>query len=357
MFPSISRRQLLILAGSAAVIAACGDDEPAADDTASADVGGADEGSTDAVTSTTPPPAAATAAPATTTGATSDAATHVLTDEFGEVEVPVAPQRVVFMDATTLGNAVALGFPADRIAGVAFGADLDPAEWYGYLADDIDLAALTNVGELAEPNLEAIAAVNPDVIVVLSMWDEVRDELLKLGVPVYTALNGYNSVDEMMELLRDCGDVLGLRPQADELETQFRGRVDGIVAKFEGERPSVNAVRVFDEADIWIQAHPLFDLMEMPRVSPAPPTLFEQLSSEQLTKADADLLWASGSLGIDETQRILEGHPLWPSMNAVTTGMVRYVEDSPWGTDYSYPALVVNLDEIDAGLTAFLESR
>ena len=69
----------------------------------------------------------ATAAPATTAAATGDAATHALIDEFGEVEVPVAPQRVVFMDATTLGNAVALGFPADRIAGVAFGAHLDPA--------------------------------------------------------------------------------------------------------------------------------------------------------------------------------------------------------------------------------------
>ena len=88
-------------------------------------------------------------------------------------------------------------------------------------------------------------------------------------------------------------------------------------------------MRVFDEADIWIQAHPLFDLMEMPRLSPAPPTLFEQLSPEQLPRADADLLWASGSRDFDQTQRILEGHPLWPSMNAVTTGMVRYVEDSP----------------------------
>ncbi len=217
MFPSMSRRQLLILAGSAAVVAACGDDESAADDTGlRRDQQRRRERHRWRSVDEPPPPA--TAAPATTAAA-SDAATHALIDEFGEVEVPVAPQRVVFMDATTLGNAVALGFPADRIAGVAFGADLDPVEWYGYLADDIDLAALTNVGELAEPNLEAIAAVNPDVIVVLSMWDEVHDELLKLGVPVYTALNGYNSVDEMMELLRDCGDVLGLRPRADGLES------------------------------------------------------------------------------------------------------------------------------------------
>ena len=63
------------------------------------------------------------------------------------------------------------------------------------------------------------------MIVVLSMWNEVRAKLLKLGVPVYTALNGYNSVDEMMELLRDCGYVLGLRPQADELETHFAAPV------------------------------------------------------------------------------------------------------------------------------------
>lgn len=34
--------------------------------------------------------------------------------------------------------------------------------------------------------------------------------------------------------------------------------------------------------------------------------------------------------------------------------MVRFIADQPWGTDYSYPALLVILDEIEAGLDAYL---
>jgi iron complex transport system substrate-binding protein len=348
----------MILAGSTAVLAACGDDE--ADNDEAVNRASADESGATAGTTTTAEPAAAggsagsAATPSTTVG--ERARTHVLTDEYGEIEVPVDPRRVVFMDGTTFGNAVALGFAADRIAGVAFGeTDLD--QYYGYLSNAVDLHALVNVGDLTAPNLESIAAADPDLIVVLSLWDESYAALQDLGVPVYTALNGYSSVDEMMELLRDCGDVLGLRPKADELESELRRKVAAIAAKFEGRRPSVNAVRVFAEDDIWIQAHPLFDLMEMPRQAPEPPTLFLELSEEELNLADADLLWVSGSVGLDEARRVVEAHPLWPTMNVVTSGMVRFVEDSPWGTDYSYPALSIIFDEIEAGLTAYLAAN
>jgi iron complex transport system substrate-binding protein len=349
--PHLTRRQLMILAGSTAVLAACGDGEP--DNEEAGDRTSADESAAAMTTATSAAPSSS-ATPGTTV--VGRAITHVLDDEYGEVEVPVNPQRVVFMDGTTFGNAVALGFAPERIAGVAFGAtNLD--QYYGYLSNAVDLHALVNVGDLTAPNLESIAAVDPDLIVVLSLWDESYAALKDLGVPVYTALNGYGTVDEMMELLRDCGDVLGLRSKADQLESALRRNVAAIVAKFEGRRPSVNAVRVFAEDDLWIQAHPLFDLMEMPRQAPEPPTLFLELSEEELNLADADLLWVSGSVGIEEARRVVEAHPLWSTMNAVTSGMVRFVEDSPWGTDYSYPALSIIFDEIEAGLTAYLDAH
>jgi iron complex transport system substrate-binding protein len=339
----VSRRQLLATAagiGTALLAAACSDDE-ATDPPAA----------TGQPSSTEPESASSSSG----TGGTSSATTRTVTDEFGPVDVPVEPQRVVFMDTTTFGNALALGFPVDRIVGVGF-ADVDRSAW-SYLESYTPLAPFADSGDINNPNIEQVAALNPDLIVQLSLFDEQRAQLIEIGPPLYVALNGYGSVDEMMELLRDCGDVLGLSERAAELETTFRARVETIVAKFAGERPAVTAIRVFDEADIWTQAHPLFDLMQLPRQSPPPPELFEQLSPERLVDADADLLWVSGSAGIDASREALESNPLWPSLNAVQTGMVRYVEDQPWGTDYSYPALLLILDEIEAGLDAFLATR
>jgi iron complex transport system substrate-binding protein len=329
----VSRRQLLAAAaglGTALIVVACGDDEAASSSS-----------SATADTDTDTDPATVT--------------TRTVTDEFGPVDVPVDPQRVVFMDTTTFGNALALGFPVDRIVGVGF-ADVDRSAW-SYLESYTPLAPFADSGDINNPNIEQVAALDPDLIVQLSLFDEQRAQLIEIGPPLYVALNGYSSVDEMMELLRDCGDVLGLSEKAAELETTFRAHVETIVAKFAGARPAVTAIRVFDEADIWTQAHPLFDLMQLPRQSPPPPELFEQLSPERLSDADADLLWVSGSAGIDASRAALESNPLWPSLNAVKTGMVRYVEDQPWGTDYSYPALLLILDEIEAGLDSFLAAR
>jgi ABC-type Fe3+-hydroxamate transport system substrate-binding protein len=259
------------------------------------------------------------------------------------------------MDVTTLGNALALGFPVDRIVAAGF-ADDDRAPW-SYLEPYASLASIADSGDINEPNAELVATFDADLIVMLSLFDEQRDQLAKLGTPVYVALNGYNSIDEMMELLRDVGDVLGLSAKAAELEADYRARVDSIVAKFDGRLPSATSIRVFEESEIWTQVPPVLDLMQVPRQTPPSPELFEQLSPERLSEADGDLLWVSGSAGPDASRATLESNPLWAGMDVVQAGMVRYVPDQPWGTDYSYPALVSILDEVEAGLDAWLATQ
>lgn len=340
----LTRRRMLAgvaVLGAAVIVTACGGDDSADDATTS---------------STASDASASLTTPVPTTSAGADAGTtRTVVDEFGEVAVPIDPQRVVFMDQTTLGNALALGFPADRIVGAGF-AGTEPAVW-SYLEPYAPLAQIADAGDINSPNGELVATFDADLIVMLSGFDEQRDVLTKIGPPVYVALNGYNSIDEMMELLRDVGDVLGRSEQAAVLEADFRARVDAVVSKFEGQLPSATAIRVFDESEIWTQAPPIFDLMQLPRQSPPPPELFEQLSVERLAAADGDVLWVSGSAGPEASRAVLESNPLWATMEVVKSGMVRFVPDQPWGTDYSYPALVVILDEVEAGLDAWLAAR
>jgi iron complex transport system substrate-binding protein len=331
----ITRRRLfagVAAIGAVAIVNACGGDDSGA--------------------SSPTPSGGATAAPDTSAGTTG---TRTVIDEFGKVTVPAEPQRVVFMDVTTLGNALALGLPVERIAAAGF-ANNDRAPW-SYLEPYASLSSIADSGDINEPNAEHVATFDADLIVMLSMFDEQRDQLAKLGTPLYTALNGYNSIDEMMELLRDVGDALGLSAKAAELEADFRARADSIVAKFDGRLPSATSIRVFEESEIWTQVPPILELMKVPRQTPPPPELFEQLSPERLSDADGDLLWVSGSAGPDASRAVLEGNPLWASMDVVQAGMVRYVPDQPWGTDYSYPALVMILDEVEAGLDAWLATQ
>jgi iron complex transport system substrate-binding protein len=161
--------------GAVAIVNACGGDDSGATSTAPSDTSTATPG-TSAVTSAAP--------------------TRSVVDEFGELTIPADPQRVVFMDVTTLGNALALGFPVDRIVAAGF-ADDDRAPW-SYLEPYAALASIADSGDINEPNAELVATFDADLIVMLSLFDEQRDQLAKLGTPVYVALNGYNSIDEMM---------------------------------------------------------------------------------------------------------------------------------------------------------------
>src|SRR5687768_10107025 len=87
-------------------------------------------------------------------GPADEAGTRVVSDVYGEVEVPAEPQRVVFMDNTTLGNAVALDFPLERVAGVAFDGNLAATD---YLPEHEAITELADLGAgiYGDMNLEA----------------------------------------------------------------------------------------------------------------------------------------------------------------------------------------------------------
>ncbi|KXO93605.1 Probable siderophore-binding lipoprotein yfiY precursor (plasmid) [Tsukamurella tyrosinosolvens] len=101
---------------------------------------------------------------------TTDAAapdTRVVQHAMGESTVPVAPKRVVVIDSPHLDALVALGI-------TPVGATVSAANdgFPGYLRDQ--LGGTTSVGSTTSPNVEAIAALRPDLII----GSKVRHEKL-----------------------------------------------------------------------------------------------------------------------------------------------------------------------------------
>lgn len=282
------------------------------------------------------------------------AATRTVMDFYGEVEVPANPERVVFMDTSSFGNAIALGFPADRIAGVGFGGDLGPHRWLESQLE-IDLDGFAESTPIWEINLEQVAALDPDLIVMLSGWDDARDELLSIGVPVFTALNGYNSVTEYLTFLGDVGVALDRSDVAASLTTELEERVSVLKAKFAGAAPSATIVRLFGEDTYQSLVQPLFDELGLPRATPPEGETFEDLSLELVDKLDGDILWVSGEgLEPEQVQAIVESNAVFMGMDVVASGGVRFVYDSPWGSEYSFPAVEWIFDEIEAGIDDWL---
>jgi iron complex transport system substrate-binding protein len=280
-----------------------------------------------------------------------DSSARAVVDGAGRsVEVPASPQRVVFMDETTMGNAIALGLPPERIVGAAFfDGQTEPYEWIeeDY---DVDLSAFTPVGFVDAPNYELIAELRPDLIFLLSGFDAQLDLLGEIA-PVFVATNSRETVDEMLAMLGQIGEALGLQAEATRLADQVEERIDGLVDEFGDSGLAVTSLYVSD-GFFGASAHPVLDRIGLARQCPPPGETWQELSIENIDCADGDGIWVTGFPdGEAEIRRMLEAIPAWQAMDVARTGNVRVTRDLPWSTDWSYPALDYQIDQIEAGLS------
>ena len=175
---------LAALLAALAVAMACGDDD----------------GDTTATTTGT---STATASPAATEDGGSTDDTIEVTDMLGRtVEVPVGVQRIVALSPTAVEYVYAVGGTVvGRSSSVTF-----PAE----------AAAATDIGSAYTPSMEAVLALEPDLIVadaVIHAQPQLRSAIEALGVPVVFA--GANSYQDVLDGIALMGQALGASERAD----------------------------------------------------------------------------------------------------------------------------------------------
>lgn len=108
----------------------------------------------------------ATAAP-TASAAVREGATRTITDDLGRtVEIPSAPQRVLFADEEHASMVTSLDYVPYAMGWIY---DEDFVSTLQGIGGDVgDLSSVINIGNRNEPNIEKIAAVKPDLII---WWD------------------------------------------------------------------------------------------------------------------------------------------------------------------------------------------
>lgn len=166
--------------------------------------------------------------PASSTGPMSTAATEtrMVTDASGqEVALPLEPTRVVTLSEPTTDNALALGItPVGAVSGRG------QSGVAAYLADRAgDVPILGSVGT---PNLEAVGAAHPDLILVdgTSVKSDDTDTLnaLKQIAPVfYTARSG----DDWRETFTRTADALGVTDEASTKLADFDAHVAAVSSR------------------------------------------------------------------------------------------------------------------------------
>jgi iron complex transport system substrate-binding protein len=269
----------------------------------------------------------------------------------GTTEVPESPERVVVLDSSFLDAALALDVVPVGATEAELGAGM-PA----YLADrvaDIEVVGLTN-----EPNIEAIAALRPDLILGAKVRHEAfYDQLAEVAPTVFTESSGTNWKDGFTVT----ADALGRVGEGEDFLDEYAARADDLGERIGAEGTHLSMVRFLlpDEIRVYgpetfsgtVLADVGFDLgdHDWDEYSMA------YLSPEQLALADAEVVFATSYGGRDtETFRSAFSsiEPLWDSVPAVADGRQHWVDDDTWMLGIGPLGAALILDDLEATLAA-----
>lgn len=320
------RRLSALLLTLLLIAAACGDDD---DTTAS-------ENEPDAGTETAADEAA------------DDAAfPRTIEHAMGTTEIPTQPERVVVLDTGELDSAMALGV-------VPVGAVQAPVEdgFLDYLKDGLDDTQL--VGTISEVNLEAVAALRPDLILSSkTRHEDIYAELSAVAPTVFTEAVGV----VWKENLVVHAEALGLEDEAAELMADYDARTAELTERLTTERgslPSISMVRFLPgETRLYQKASfigTILDDVGLPRPASQDVDDFAlEISTELISEADADIILTTHYGPADATTKSeITGNAVWDSLGAVQRGDVHEVPDDHWMLGIGIRAANLVLDDLDA---------
>lgn len=162
-------------------------------------------------------------------------ATVQITDVHGTVTVPVHPQTVVALDNRTFETLEAWGI---RLA--AAPKNVMPAD-SAYVSDD----TVQNIGSHTEPNLEIIAAVNPDLVIVGQRFARYYEDIknlvpqaavidLNFDVTAGDGTAGENLANGFRATIRALGQIFDRNGEADALIARFDEAMEAARAAYNG---------------------------------------------------------------------------------------------------------------------------
>ncbi|WP_327435847.1 iron-siderophore ABC transporter substrate-binding protein [Streptomyces sp. NBC_01201] len=285
----------------------------------------------------------------------SDSGTHTVATAMGDIEVPVAPERVVVLDTAELDSALTLG--VKPVGATHTGTE---SGFLSYLPKD-RVEGIEDVGEMMTPNLEAVAALKPDLILTSKIrHGAAYGELSKIAPTVMTENTGY----PWKENFQVHADALGKVPAAEKVVAGYDAHVAEVTEALGGKEKAasteVNVVRFVEGADIRVYGRQNYIGTILADVGLGRPAIVDKaedgfsydVSPEKIDQADADVVLHSTYGDAEKSkEKQTVGSGLWRNMAAVRSGRVFPVDDELWIQGIGYTAADRILDELRADLT------
>lgn len=236
------------------------------------------------------------------------------------------PERIVSMSATATEMLFAIG-AGDQVVAADAQSNHPPE------APTTDLSAY-------EPNVEAIAAHDPDLVVVSGA--DLEESLERLGIEVFVA-PAAQELDDVYEQLTDLGELTGHAAEAEAVVEEIREGIAELVARVPERDEPLTFFHELDStlysvtSDTFIGA--LYELVGLENIADAADADgqsggYPQVTAEHLVDADPDLIFLADVKCCAQTVETFAARPGFAELTAVAEGRVILLDDdvaSRWG--------------------------
>ncbi len=261
--------------------------------------------------STTP----ATTAPATTVPATT-------------VPVPAAAElRIVSLSPTHTEILFAIG-AGDAVVAV---------DEYSNFPPEASVVASSLSG--FEPNVEAIAEYEPDLVVIGGDFTGLTEQLASIDIAVWSG-EAPATLDGVYAQIIELGERVGRTEAARQVADDMRRRIDAAVASAANTSESLTYYHELDDTYYSVSAtsfigsvYALFGLTNITELGGVVGD-YPQLSAEFIVESNPDIIFLACTVYCSTTAESVAARPGWESVSAVTNARIIALNDdvvSRWG--------------------------
>jgi iron complex transport system substrate-binding protein len=244
----------------------------------------------------------------------------------GDVTLENRPERIVSLSPTATEMLFAIG-AGDQVEAV------DDQSNYPPDAPVTDLSGF-------EPNVEAIASYEPDLVVYATEPGDLGASLEGLGIPALQQ-DAAASLDDVYAQIDQLGMATGHASEATELVEGMRGDIDTIVNSIDPSEPSLSFYHELDDTYYSVtsstfigQLYALTGLVNIADEAKGAGGGYPQLSAEYIIQADPDLILLADTKCCGQSPTTVAERPGWDQIVAVERGDVISLDDdiaSRWG--------------------------
>ena len=248
-----------------------------------------------------------------------------VTVDNGKVTIRKRPMRIVSLSPTATETLFAIGAGAQVVA-------VDDQSDYPKRAPHSSLSGFT-------PNVEAIAALEPDLVVIAFEAKCISGALGRVGIPVVFQ-NAAATIPAAYRQIRQLGKVTGHAPEANALVGRMTRQIRSIVDRVREKAVEVGVYHELDQnlysvtSNTFVgRVYAMFGLRNIADAAKGGSD-YPQLSAEYVVASNPDLIVLADTVCCGQTAQSVASRPGWSRIAAVRTGSIVRLDDSiasRWG--------------------------